>query len=100
MFSLLSCESGWLALCASISCESRRAHDMPAGPPPTMTTSASICGRVTLGRGLRKISILALSGQLSVIRLNHGLSQLSAALALVSPDRGKYFGRKGVDFTV
>jgi hypothetical protein len=49
---------------------------------------------------LRKISILALSGQLSVIRLNHGLSQLSAALALVSPDRGKYFGRKGVDFTV
>jgi len=36
------------------------------------------------------MSILALSGQLSVIRLNHGLSQLSAALALVSPDR-KYF---------
>src|SRR5271170_2265322 len=30
---------------------------MPAGPPPTMTTSAGICGRSTPSMGLRKISI-------------------------------------------
>src|SRR5271165_1275139 len=57
IFSLLSCASGWAALCASINCASRSAQAMPAGPPPTMTTSAGICGRSTPSRGLRKISI-------------------------------------------
>src|SRR5579884_4216238 len=38
-----------------MSCESRSAHAIPAGPPPTMTTSASICGRSTLGSGVRKV---------------------------------------------
>src|SRR5271156_3401213 len=40
-----------------MSCERRRAHAIPAGPPPTMTTSAGICGRSTPSMGLRKISI-------------------------------------------
>src|SRR5207245_3512200 len=57
MFSLLSWESGCCVLCASISWERRSAHAMPAGPPPTMTTSAGICGRSTPSMGLRKISI-------------------------------------------
>ena len=29
-----------------MSCDRRSAQAMPAGPPPTMTTSASICGRL------------------------------------------------------
>src|SRR4051812_22760749 len=57
MFSLLSCASGFFALCASMSCESRSAHAIPAGPPPTITTSASICGRSTPSSGLRKTNI-------------------------------------------
>src|SRR6185437_7638321 len=93
MFSLLSCESGWLALCASMSCERRRAQAMPAGPPPTMTTSASIWGRVTFGSGLRKMSI---NTQPSGIQPQ----QFSAAAAPECPDRDRYFGRTGVDFTV
>src|SRR5216683_5350812 len=40
-----------------MSCESRRAQAIPAGPPPTMTTSASIWGRSMPTRGFRKISI-------------------------------------------
>ena len=44
---------GCFALCSSTSCDSRKAHAMPAGPPPTMTTSASITGRSTSGSGLR-----------------------------------------------
>src|SRR5207237_8038832 len=43
-----------------MSCASRRAHARPAGPPPTMTTSASICGRVMPSRGLRKTITWAL----------------------------------------
>src|ERR1700690_254440 len=58
MFSLLSGDSGWRALCASINCDSRSAQAMPAGPPPTITTSAGISGCSTLGRGLRKISMV------------------------------------------
>src|ERR1051325_852071 len=57
MFSLLSDESGCAALWASISCESRNAHAIPAGPPPTITTSAGIWGRSMPSSGLRKISI-------------------------------------------
>src|SRR5690349_1449068 len=57
MFSLESCASGYFELCSSMSCARRRAQASPAGPPPTMTTSASICGRSILGRGLRKINI-------------------------------------------
>src|SRR5580692_8443976 len=59
MFSLLSCESGCAALCWSMSCDKRNAQAIPAGPPPTMTTSAGICGRSTPSTGLRKISMLA-----------------------------------------
>src|SRR5215813_1433171 len=55
MFSLLSGQSGFFWLCSSMSWESRKAQAMPAGPPPTMTTSASICGRSILGRGVLKI---------------------------------------------
>src|SRR5579864_4433769 len=55
MFSLLSCASGLAELCPSISCESRSAQAIPAGPPPTMTTSAGICGREIFSGGLRKI---------------------------------------------
>src|SRR5579883_1990012 len=40
-----------------MSWESRRAHAMPAGPPPTMTMSASITGRSILGSGLRNTII-------------------------------------------
>ena len=50
-----------LALCSSISCESRKAHAMPAGPPPTMTTSASMTGRSTSGSGLRNTIMRDLS---------------------------------------
>src|SRR5947209_11746443 len=57
MFSLLSCESGLLELCSSMSCESRNAHAIPAGPPPTMTTSAGICGWLIFSGCLRKINI-------------------------------------------
>src|ERR1022692_634202 len=57
MFSFENCASGCCALCSSISCERRRAQAIPAGPPPTMTTSAGISGCSTLGRGLRKINI-------------------------------------------
>src|SRR5436190_23167703 len=57
MFSLLSCASGLAVLCASMNCESRRAQAIPAGPPPTMTTSAGIAGRSTLVGGLRKVSM-------------------------------------------
>src|SRR5467141_2154732 len=57
MFSLLGCESEFLTLCASMSCDQRRAHAMPAGPPPTMTTSAGIFGRSMPSSGLRKTSI-------------------------------------------
>src|ERR1700730_11728120 len=57
MFSLLSPESGWAALCASINCASRSAQAIPAGPPPTITTSAGIWGRSTPSTGLRKINI-------------------------------------------
>src|ERR1700757_5099552 len=57
MFSLLSCDAGCSELCASINCERRRAQAMPAGPPPTITTSAGICGRSTPSIGLRKTSI-------------------------------------------
>src|ERR1700722_3098586 len=57
MFSLLSCESGWAALCTSMSWASRSAQAMPAGPPPTITTSADIWGRSIPSIGLRKISI-------------------------------------------
>ena len=35
----------------SMSCERRSAQAIPAGPPPTMTTSAGICGRSMLGEG-------------------------------------------------
>src|SRR5215831_2369243 len=54
MFSLLSCELGFAELCSSINCERRRAHAIPAGPPPTITTSAGICGRSIPSSGLRK----------------------------------------------
>src|SRR5271165_587219 len=57
MFSLLSCASGCLALCSSMSWDSRRAQAMPAGPPPTITTSASMTGRSTFGSGVRKTII-------------------------------------------
>src|SRR5580704_4495496 len=55
MLSFESCESGWFALYSSINCESRNAQAMPAGPPPMMTTSASICGRSIPSIGLRKV---------------------------------------------
>src|SRR5205085_2643884 len=58
MFSLVSCASGFFWLCSSISCERRSAQASPAGPPPTMTTSASICGRSMPGIGLRKMIIV------------------------------------------
>src|SRR5215469_10061419 len=61
MFSLPSGESGCALLCASISCERRKAHAIPAGPPPTMTTSAGICGRSMPSRGLRKTMDMAAS---------------------------------------
>ena len=35
-------------------CDSRNAQAMPAGPPPTMTTSAGICGRSTPSIGFGK----------------------------------------------
>src|SRR5574341_2259543 len=57
MFSLESGASGWAALCWSMSWERRRAQARPAGPPPTMTTSASISGRSMPSRGLRKTNI-------------------------------------------
>src|SRR5205807_7578517 len=40
-----------------MSCERRSAHAIPAGPPPTITTSAGIWGRSTPSIGLRKTSI-------------------------------------------
>src|SRR5208282_1806534 len=57
MLSLVSGASGCLELYPSMSCDSRRAQAMPAGPPPTMTTSASIAGRSMRGSGLRKTII-------------------------------------------
>src|SRR5688572_31607235 len=57
MFSFVSCASRCLALWSSMSCESRSAQASPAGPPPTMTTSASICGRSMSSSGLRKTSM-------------------------------------------
>src|SRR5579875_1003393 len=63
MLSLESCASGWCALCSSMSCARRSAQAIPAGPPPMMTTSASICGRSMPSRGLRKVIIkLAVPG--------------------------------------
>src|SRR5437868_44509 len=49
--------AGLRLLYASMSCANRKAHAKPAGPPPTMTTSASICGRVMTSRGFRKTII-------------------------------------------
>src|ERR1700760_3657646 len=46
--------SASLALWASMSCDRRSAQAIPAGPPPTMTTSASICGRSIPSIGRRK----------------------------------------------
>src|SRR6476469_2757615 len=40
-----------------MSCDRRSAQAMPAGPPPMITTSASICGRSTPSRGLRKTRV-------------------------------------------
>jgi hypothetical protein len=40
-----------------MSCDRRNAHAMPAGPPPTMTTSAGICGRSIPSMDLRKINL-------------------------------------------
>src|SRR5579859_5501083 len=37
-----------------MSCDRRSAQAIPAGPPPTMTTSASICGRSIPSIGRRK----------------------------------------------
>ena len=45
------------AVWRSISWDKRSAQASPAGPPPTMVTSDSICGRSTPSRGLRKVSI-------------------------------------------
>src|SRR5215471_21129870 len=60
MFSLLSGESGWAVLWASINCERRSAQAIPAGPPPTITTSAGICGRSIPSIGFRKIRLITL----------------------------------------
>src|SRR6516164_5627281 len=57
MFSFDRGTSGCLALCSSMSCESRNAQAMPAGPPPTITTSASIAGRSMFSSGLRNTII-------------------------------------------
>ena len=40
-----------------MSCESRNAQAIPADPPPTMTTSAGMCGREMLSGALRKVII-------------------------------------------
>src|SRR4029077_5740289 len=49
--------AGFLALCSQTAGTNPTPHPIPAGPPPTMTTSAGICGRSTPSMGLRKISI-------------------------------------------
>src|ERR1700739_333844 len=74
MFSFESCASGWRALWSSMSCESRSAHASPAGPPPTMTTSAGISGCSILCRGLRKMSILRLAFSSWLEPYDHGQS--------------------------
>src|SRR5271157_2669943 len=66
MFSLVSGASGCFELCSSMSCDRRRAQAMPAGPPPTMTTSASITGRSMLGSGFRKTIIKTYRGKMGV----------------------------------
>src|SRR6266540_4295454 len=55
MVSLESCACGWAALCSSMSCARRSAQAMPAGPPPTITTSASSTGCSIPSSGVRKI---------------------------------------------
>src|SRR5581483_4455423 len=57
MLSLESWNSGFRELCWSMSCDKRRAQASPAGPPPMMTTSASMCGRSMPERGVRKVII-------------------------------------------
>src|SRR5215472_822796 len=57
MFSFDIGASGCFALCSSMSCDNRRAHAIPAGPPPTMVTSASITGCSTPVIGFRKTII-------------------------------------------
>src|SRR5258706_9721210 len=69
MFSFESCEPGLPALCASINCERRSAQAIPAGPPPTMTTSASICGRSTFERVRRKNICKSFELRLSLLDL-------------------------------
>src|ERR1700730_10078198 len=67
--------SASLSLWASMNCDSRSAQAIPAGPPPTMTTSASICGRSIPSTGWRKW-IMALAWQpASVLRLLDFLGQ-------------------------
>src|SRR5437868_10480728 len=61
-----------------MSCERRSAQARPAGPPPMMTTSASIRGRWIPSMGLRKTII----GSVSSFSFQVSSSRLGSCLGL------------------